>query len=71
MVLRIKRAFPAKLAEASAGVDAGSTPVELALRSPNQNAAITCLDVKHGRRRETNRSCSQVSLPVADEVKVV
>ena len=45
MVLRIKRAFPAKLAEVSAGVDAGSTPAELAWRSPNQNAAITCLDV--------------------------
>ena len=32
MVLRIKRAFPVELAEASAGVDSSSTPAELALR---------------------------------------
>ena len=66
-----KTAFSAELAEASAGVDSSSTLAELALRSPNQNAAITCLGVKHGRGREANRSCSRVSLPVEGEVKVV
>ena len=40
MVLRIKSAFPAELAEASAGVDSSSTPAELASIASAFNANL-------------------------------